>query len=133
MTLAVAKELYDTREDLQWRTMEKVAAKVREVAPPDHTLLADESVYFLLHRLPPSGLENRDSHKLDLPPERAALVHVLSEAALQRQIQAGDFSVIERCDDDDWFDTNHVETLYANHEDFDNCKILWGWKGAGAK
>lgn len=133
VTLGAAKDLYDTRADMRWKDLEPVAAKVKEVARADHALLADEAIYFLLHRLPPPGNEVRDSHKLDFPPDRAGMLHVLPEAVLDRRIQAGRYPVVERCNDDDWLESVHLKDLFANSAEVGDCTVFWDWKGSPAK
>ncbi len=79
-SLELAKALYDKHDNVNWRDLEKVAAKVDQVTPPGAPVFADEAVYFLTKRPPPSGMELADSHKLDFPPDRAAPLHLISES-----------------------------------------------------
>jgi hypothetical protein len=55
-SFALARALYEKRDNMNWRDFEQVAHKVSEVTPPGQSLLADEFVYFLLKRQPPSGM-----------------------------------------------------------------------------
>ena len=114
VALGLAKLLYDDRDDYGWSDLEELAAQVEKVTPPGKTLYADEQIYFLLHRTPPSGHELHDSHKLEFPPERAALLHVIPQSVLDKQIQAGQFDTIASCQDEEWNDARHLGDLYGN-------------------
>ena len=132
VSLALAKTLYDIRNDYNWSDLEQVAAQVEKVTPPGKTLYANEHIYFLLHRMPPSGHELRDSHKLAFPPDRAALLHVIPQAVIDQQIQAGQFDTIESCEEQEWNDARHLGDLYAMEADVGDCAVYWDWKGASA-
>lgn len=100
-SLSLAKRLIEDRDDLRWRDFERMAAKIDAVTPPDAMLLADEHVYFLTRRPPPSGMELADSHKLEFPPATAALFHLLPQSELDRRIKAGTYDAVETCEDED--------------------------------
>lgn len=125
VTLGAAKELYDLSDEMTWGDLEKVAAKVKQVAPADRPLVADEEIFFLLHRLPGYGLAVRDSQKLKLPPAQAAMLHLLPAADLQKQVQDGKYYAVETCDDDGWFEPDHVEPFFKNRADVRDCSVLW--------
>jgi hypothetical protein len=133
VSLGLAKMIYDVRDDYQWSDLEELAAQVEKVTPPGKALYADEQVYFLLRRTPPSGHELHDSHKLEFPPELAALLHVIPQSVLDQQIQAGQFDTIASCQDEEWNDARHLGDLYAMEADAGECAVYWGWKGAAAK
>ena len=133
MTLGAAKAAYDTRDDIHWRDLEAIAAKVKEVVPPDRPMVADEAVFFILHRLPGSGLEGRDSHKLTLSPADAALLHVIPRADLEKSVETGTYYAVEICEDDDWFEPDHLRPLFKNHASVGDCSVFWDWKGAAPK
>jgi hypothetical protein len=96
-------------------------------------MVADEAVFFLLHRLPGPGLEVRDSHKLTLSPQQAALLHVIPHLELEQQVSSGKYYAVEFCEDDDWFDADHMTPLFKNHADVGDCSVFWDWKGSAAK
>ena len=133
VSLGLAKALDDSRDDYRWQDLEDIAAQVDKVTPPGKTLYANEQIYFLLHRTPPSGHELHDSHKLEFPPERAALLHVIPQSVIDQQIQAGKFDTIASCEDEDWNDARKVGDLYAMEADVGECAVYWGWKGTAAK
>jgi hypothetical protein len=133
VSLGLAKTIYDSREDYAWSDLEELAAQVEKVTPPGKILYADEHIYFLLRRTPPSGHELHDSHKLEFPPERAALLHVIPQSVLDQQIQAGQFDTIASCQNEEWNDARHLGDLYGMEADAGDCAVYWGWKGATAK
>ena len=125
LAMGLGKSLYDGREDFSWHDVEEVASKVDEVTPPGGLLLADENVYFVTHRLPPSGMELADSHRLELPPALAGTMHIASRAALDERIKAGEFSTVEMCEDDEKYEALGLRRLYAQHFETDNCAVFW--------
>ena len=120
----LAKRLYDERDEFFWRDLEQIARKVDQVTPPAGTLLADEQIYFLTRRTPPSGMELHDSHKLSLPPDRAALFHIVSRQQLDRRIEAGAFDTVETCDQDEKLEI--LPRVYTQSAEMSDCKIFWG-------
>jgi hypothetical protein len=77
------------------------------------TLWADEPIYFLTRRVPPSGMEFAYSHKLDLP-----------DAALKRQVAAGVFSCIETCENDETIESMHLPRPYAQKAEVAGCTVF---------
>jgi 4-amino-4-deoxy-L-arabinose transferase-like glycosyltransferase len=118
--------LFEQPEDLFWSDVENTAAKVREVTADNATLLADECVYFLLHRAPPSGMELEDSHKLRLSDAEAMALHVLPRPKLDLMIRAGRFDTVEMCDDDE-IERLDLATLYSKNATIGTCKVFWKW------
>ena len=99
----------------------QAAAKVREVTPPTAALLADETVYFLLRRTPPSGMELEDSHKLRFPDSEAAALHIVPRPKLDLMIRAGRFDTVEMCDDDE-ISRIGLATLYGKSATGGTCQ-----------
>jgi 4-amino-4-deoxy-L-arabinose transferase-like glycosyltransferase len=125
LALGLAKSLYDGRNDLSWRDVEEVASKVDEVTPAQAPLLADENVYFVTRRRPPSGMELADSHRLEFPPAFARAMHIVSRRDLDQRIRAGEFSTVEMCEDDETYGALGLRQLYAQHFETDNCAVFW--------
>lgn len=127
LSLGLAKAIYDRRDNMNWRDFQQVAQKVRDVTPAGQPLLADEFVYFLLKRTPPSGMELEDSHKLnDISKDLAAALHVVTRTSLQTQVGLGKFSTVETCDDDDErVEDFHLTQLYSRWEDVSGCVVYW--------
>jgi hypothetical protein len=125
LSFGLAKALYEERDNMVWPDLEKTARKVMEVTPPRQSLSADEAIYFLTRHDPPSGLEMRDSHKFRLPPELLALLHVIPQAELDRQVKAGAFSTLETCEDQDAIDAQGYAKLYAKTADAGDCTVFW--------
>jgi hypothetical protein len=67
LAFGLEKSLFEQRDNLFWRDVESVAAKLNEVTGPAASLPADEFLYFASKRLPARGLEHADTHKLSLP------------------------------------------------------------------
>ena len=97
LSLGLAKSLYEERDDFSWQDFEGIARKVDQVTPPNALLLADEHVYFLTRRPPPSGMEVWDSHKLELPAALAESMHIVTATELDRRIKGGVFSTVQSC------------------------------------
>lgn len=101
LCLGLAKAISERSDDYKWRYLEDVARKVNEVTPANAPLLAEEHCYFLTRRTPPSGMELADSQKLTFPLAFAASLHILPRAELAKRVQAGMFSTVQTCRDED--------------------------------
>jgi hypothetical protein len=130
--LAIARATYDERDTMHWSDLVKITDKIKQVTPPGATLLADESIYFLTNRIPPEGLEHRDSHKLKLDSGFAKTLHVMSKADLKKKVAGGAFATVQSCDDDEMTDLG-LDDLYEHNAEFDDCKVFWGLKSRAAK
>ena len=106
--------------------MEHIAAKVKDVTPPQAVLFADEPTYFVTRHVPPPGLELEDSHKLDFPPAMAREMHVIPQAVLDKQIKAGVFDTVEISDDDTRIDTLGLRKMYAHSAKVEDYDVFWG-------
>jgi hypothetical protein len=130
LCLQLARSIYDEYHSENWHDWKAIASKVDEVTAPQATLLADEQIYFLTHRPPPSGMEYHDSHKVDFSPAVNAMFHILPQAELDRQIKAGAFSTIQTCDED-MIDRLALEDRYEQRSDFPTgdslCSVFWQW------
>jgi len=120
----LADTVFGERDDLMWGDIEKAAAKVRPVTPPEASLLADEVVYFALDRQPPSGMELQDSHKLSFDGAEALRLHLVSRPKLDAMIKAGRFDTIEMCDEDE-VERLDLASLYSKSDSAGSCKIFW--------
>jgi hypothetical protein len=127
LVLGLGRSLYDRAEIGDWSSYERLARKVDEVTPTNAPLFADEPIYFLTQRTPPSGLELAYTHKIDLGPAENALQHIIPEAELKRQIQSGMFATAYTCDTDE-VDDYGLENLYRQHVDMEDCHIFWDLK-----
>lgn len=132
VTLAIARALFDDRNSMTWNDYDEIAQKVERVTPRNGTLFADEVVYFLLHRIPPSGMEFSYSHKLQLPPAQEALYHVISYPELKKQMEAGKFDTAQSCNDDRISDLD-LEKIFPHKTDVGDCTVFWGPVHAPAK
>ena len=109
---------------MTWRDVETIAAEVERVTPPGATLDADENVYFLTRRVPPSGLENAYSHYLKLSPAESSALHVLPRAELDRRVAAGEFATLETCQDDQ-VDRTDIARFFAQQAEIEGCVVYW--------
>jgi hypothetical protein len=126
LSLGLAKGLYEEREDFTWQDFEEIAQKVDQVTPPDALLLADEHVYFLTRRPPPSGMELRDSHKLEIPAALADSMHIVPQSELDRRIKAGVFTTVEACSfSDEKIEALGLARLYSQKAEIADCSIFW--------
>jgi hypothetical protein len=130
--LGLAKRLYDDRHSYKWRDYEKIAAKVDQVTPPTASFWADEVIYFLTRRSPPSGMEFSYSHKLELPSSLAASLHIVSQRDVDRSIKAGSFSTVATCADDDRIEELGLERLYSHRAEVSDCAVFWGIRKPGS-
>lgn len=125
MALSCAQALLEDRDAATWENYENVARKTAEVTPPDGMLYAEEPVYFLLRRTPPTGLEFSYTRNIQLPAAREKLLHVVSQAEFKKQIRAGRFATVQSCKDDliDYYELNQV---FPHEMDVEDCSIFWG-------
>ena len=124
---ALARNIYDSRDDATWRRYEDAARKLVAVTPPGKQMFAEDILYFLTRHRPPSGMEFDYSHKLKLPPERLAQLHVTTETEMKRQLAAGAFWSAATCDDDD--DEEYgLEQTFQKKETVHDCPVYWDWK-----
>jgi hypothetical protein len=124
-SLELAKALHDKHDNVNWRDLEKVAAKVDQVTPFSEVVLSDEPIYFLTRRPPPSGMELADSHKLDLPPERAIPLHLVSELEELKELKAGRFATGVDCGKGHKLGEDDFEKVYRHKAEFDTCTVYW--------
>ena len=127
-SLELGDALYDKHDNVNWRDLEKVAAKVDQVTPPGVPVLADEAIYFLTKRPPPSGMELADSHKLDFPRERAIPLHLVSESEILKQLAAGRYPTAVDCGKGHKLTEDEFKKLYASAEEGDTCTVYWNFK-----
>jgi hypothetical protein len=125
LLLSLTKDLYDDRDAITWNNYDLIAKRVQELTPATAPIVADEHIYFLLDRTPPTGMEFSYSRKLRLPTEKEVLYHILSEGELDRQIQAGRYALFQSCKDEriDKIQQMHV---FLHRQDFDDCAVFWG-------
>jgi hypothetical protein len=125
LSVGLLKALHDHHGGYTWPGTEKVAQKVDQVTPKGGSLLADESVYFLTRRRPPSGMEFSYSHALELPPAKAATLHILSNADLKLLIAARTFNTVQTCEDSDYIDAAKLPQMYAHKAEVGDCNVFW--------
>lgn len=122
---ALGAELLTEQENMTWPYMETVAQKVDEVTPRGGSLLADEMVYFITKRMPPSGTELWDSHKLEMP-QLANWGHFVGWTEIKRRLRAGHYVTAETCHDEPTRDLG--PQVFEHHADMESCDVYWGPK-----
>ena len=125
MALSCAQALLEDRDAATWESYENVARKTAEVTPPGAMLYAEEPVYFLLRRTPPTGLEFSYTRNIQLPAAREKLLHVVSQAEFKKQIRAGRFATVQSCKDD-LIDYYELSSVFPHQMDVEDCSIFWG-------
>jgi hypothetical protein len=112
--------LFEQRDNLFWRDVESVAAKLNEVTGPAASLLADEFVYFASKRLPARGLEHADTHKLSLPAPLAARLGIISADEIKSRVTAG-----QKTCEADFAEWVGLKTLYRQSAQVKECTVYW--------
>jgi hypothetical protein len=128
----LARTLYNSRALSTWPEYEDMARKLVKVTSPDKLMFTDEGVYFVAKRRPPRGMEFGYSHKLKLPPEKLAALHITPESELQRELAAGVFASAATCDHNT-VDTYALEKIFQQKEDLHDCSVFSDWKPATAE
>lgn len=124
--LSFGRSFYDDDWDsFGWSDMEEMAQKVKEVTPAGATLWADEQIFFLLKWPVSDGMETADSHKLQFPPSKAALFHVVPRPELYKKVKAGYYHTVATCGDDDLISELGLVKLYAHKADIADCAVFW--------
>jgi hypothetical protein len=127
MALGLGKALYQERDAFLWSDFEEIARKADQVTPRNGTLLADEHVYFLTRRRPPSGMELDYSHRLLISPEFAASLHVVLRPELNRRIHAGVYDTIATCEAEKAAAIG-IPDLYRQKATIADCNVYWDFK-----
>jgi hypothetical protein len=119
--------LYARRNIYTWEEIGQVARKTSEVTPPGAALWADEPVYFLTRRSPPSGMEFGYSHEVEtIPNRRARDLRILPFSEIRRQVEAGAYSTIQTCDaDTEFMQSLDLPALYRRHARVNGCAVYW--------
>jgi hypothetical protein len=125
IALGLGKSLYERRTVYKWTDLEQTARKVDQVTPPNGTVWANEQIYFLTRRAPPSGMEVADSHRFAFSPAVAAALHTMPEAELERRVKAGVYDTVATYEDDDTMNKLGLPRLYAHKAEVVECTIFW--------
>jgi hypothetical protein len=128
----LARTLYDDRNLSTWPEYEDLAQKLLIVTPPGKAMFTEEGFYFVMKRRPPQGMEFGYSHKLNLPPQQLATLHITPESELKSQLAAGVFGSAASCDSD-FIDTYSLEKTFEHKEDMHNCSVFWDWNPHAAE
>lgn len=122
--VAIGHSLYSDRDGTTWKRYEDLTKKVEEVTAKGAPIFADEHIYFLMNIAPPSGMEFSYSHKLQLPPEQEARLHIISADELKDRVQKGAFATFETCNDD-LVDQWDLGRAFNHRADIGDCYVFW--------
>ncbi len=125
MSLGLAKTINGGKGDYRWKDWEKLAAKVNEVTRPGGLIYADEAVYFITRRQPPSGMEYADTHKLHLSKNLEAELHIFSKDDLTARVKAGLYDTVATCEDDDKMNDQNLPSIYKQKVTMGDCAVFW--------
>lgn len=125
MALGVAKTLSGSKSDYRWKNWEDLAKKVNEVTRPGGLIYADEAVFFITKRQPPSGMEYADTHKLHLSKELEDQLHIFSKEELAQRVKSGTYDTVATCEDDDKMVEQNLPTLYKQKVTMGDCAVFW--------
>jgi len=124
---AIMHNALNRNDVFTWQDYEAVARKVEQVTPKGGEFFADGLIYFLTRHRPPPGMEFDYSHKLNLPPAKLALLHIMPDSELQAKLAAGFFYTAMSCDDDTTTDYKLAER-FQHKEAVGDCSVFWGPK-----
>jgi hypothetical protein len=127
LCLGVGRTLNGGKGDYRWSDWEKLAKKVNEVTPPGGMIDADEAVFFITRRLPPSGMEYEDTHKLRLSKELSVQLHVFSKEERTRRVKAGVYDTVATCEDDEKTAKDFLDlpSIYKQKATIGDCTVSW--------
>ncbi len=125
MSLGIGKTLNSSKSDYRWTDWEKIGKKVNEVTRPDGLIYADEAVFFITKRQPPSGMEYADTHKLHLSDALESELHIFTKEELLRREKAGIYDTVATCEDDDKMTAQGLPTTYKQKTTIGDCAVFW--------
>jgi hypothetical protein len=125
MCLGIGRTLNSGKADFKWSDWVKQANKVSEVTRAGGLIAADEAIYFITRRMPPSGMEYADTHKLHLSNELEAQLHVFTKEELTRRLKAGVFDTVVSCEDEDKLNEETLPSVYKQKTAIGDCTVFW--------
>lgn len=129
MSLGIGRTLNGGKGDFRWSDWVKQAKKVDQVTRAGGLIDADEAIYFITRRQPPSGMEYADTHKLHLSKELEAQLHIFSKEELARRVKAGVFDTVVSCEDDDKINEETLPSVYKQKTMIGDCAVFWDKTG----
>ena len=125
LCLGVGRTINGGKGDYRWSDWEKIGKKVNEVTAPKGVIDGDEAVFFITRRLPPSGMEYDDTHKLHLPKDFANKLHVFSKEDQELRIKSGYYDTLETCEDEDKAEKQNLSGIYKQKVAVGDCNVYW--------
>lgn len=120
----LTRSLFDDRDSVTWSDFPPIVQAVEAVTPPGAALYADEQVYFLSRRTPPSGMEWTSGHKIEMPIASATALHLIPQSELDRLIRGHRFATLETCEEAD-VSRLRIDALYAHEKRVSDCFVFW--------
>ena len=125
MLLGIGRTLHGSKGDYRWADWEKIGKKVDQVTRPGGLIYADEAVFFVTRRQPPSGLEYEDTHKLHLSDALEKEMHIFPREELMRRVKAGTYDTVTTCEDDDKIKEQNLPEIYKQKVTIGDCSVFW--------
>jgi hypothetical protein len=97
---------------------------VDAVTRPGASLYADEQVYFLSGRTPPSGMEWASGHKIEMPVASAKALHLIPQPELDRLVRRRFFATLETCEEIEVTSLRN-DAIYAHEKRVGDCFVFW--------
>jgi len=126
--VTLGRTMFDEWGAHSWPGLAAVAKKINEVTPRGAPVLAQETVYFASGREAPAGMEFHAAQDLNLGAQANALLHIVPQAELDREIQAGRFATAAYCGDDDVTDKIAKAGVYREKWETGDCTVFWNPK-----
>jgi len=102
LAISLARDLYDDWDGAPWwGRLSNIARKLDQVVPRSAPVFADESIYFLTRRTPPSGMEHDRFAQASTETRDGKAAAIFPKAELTKQIAAGRFAAVASCEDTD--------------------------------
>ena len=126
--VGAGKQMYEDKDRYTWKDLSEIAQKTDQVTPKNGLLWADEFVYFMTRRPPPSGFEYDDTHKLTLSPRLSAEFHIIPQPEVNQWVKEGKFDTVSSCDDEDKLKDFGLPGPYKQLDTVQECYIYWAPK-----
>ncbi len=125
---SLARDLCIDRSDSnRWQEYEAATRKLLQVTPPGKQFFAEEQMYFLSKRRPPSGMEFSYSHELKLSAIQLAKLHITSIETQKRELTDGTFASAATCSSD-LVEDYALNKIFHQKEDMRGCTVYWDWQ-----
>jgi hypothetical protein len=109
----------------EWARIERFAAEVVKVTPPDASFYTSfPFVYVAADHPPPNGLENGWASQMAVPDATFAMLDLASAASITDRVRRGDFDTVLLWRDDPRYPAEELDRLYASSAALDRYFVL---------